>query len=148
MQSMKHCGNVAHCYSTRTQYSFPRGTRMHQLGWPFRRTYPNLFAYRQSSHSRNTIDTKTHVFPMSIRQQVFPTISQTPHCQVSPTSCRNPTSLSDEPPRTNHLCHHLFNFQIYSVTHLCSEPMDFTYFSIQRKDMFQEGKRVGLMIDG
>ena len=32
--------------------------------------------------------------------------------------------------------------------HLCSEPMDFTYYSIRRRDMPHGGERVELMIDG
>ena len=31
---------------------------------------------------------------------------------------------------------------------LCSEPMDFTYYSISRRDLSHGGERVELMIDG
>ena len=54
-------------------------------------------------------------------------------------ACQAPSTNEAELAETLHqlLCHHL-----------CSEPMDFTYYSIRRFDIPHGGEQIGLMIDG
>ena len=65
-------------------------------------------------------------------------------CQVLPTNSETLTIifLILPSPSTRLSPYHLL------CHYLCSEPMDFTYYSIRRRGMTQGGEWVGLMING
>ena len=87
------------------------------------KSLPLLQRTRQSSSGAELLTT--------ISDFTFTFYSTSPNCPFDPCIVFEPETL-------HHLLHH----------HLCSEPMDFMYYSIRRRDMPHGGERVGLMIDG
>ena len=92
------------------------------------------------------------VFPTTPRRaaEACQAVPTKPHCDVFPTSGRNPTSfrrLAEDQPSLVLASPSISTFT-FENHHLSSEPMDFAYYSIRRKEMSQGGEWIGLMIDG